>query len=289
MTGFAWVLNLDADFELTRAGYTTSDKLRADLARNGASARALLGPDDVEIAPTTGKRAGAGYIGRAFCPTPRALRQLIAAGAQPEPAPPLAVLRLVNHRHFAHTLAMGLPHQRYAATRPALDAILAIDQEPWLLKRPLTFAGRGQLRPSHPPTPKENSWIDKSLRSDGLLVEPLVVPTCEVSLHGFIWRDGRHALGRICAQSVSPSGVYLRIALATDNTLEPHEREAFTAAATRVATALHAAGYFGPFGIDGYRYTGAWGDGFCALSEINARYTLGFAVGFPRPAHTLVL
>jgi hypothetical protein len=55
------------------------------------------------------------------------------------------------------------------------------------------------------------------------------------------------------------------------------------------ARALFQAGYFGPFGIDGYRYLVDGKAGFCALSEINARYTLGFVTGFPQHPSQLSL
>ena len=57
----------------------------------------------------------------------------------------------------------------------------------------------------------------------------------------------------------------------------------------RVARALASAGYFGPFGIDAHRYELEGKSGFCALSEINARYTMGFVTGFPRPPCELSL
>jgi hypothetical protein len=52
---------------------------------------------------------------------------------------------------------------------------------------------------------------------------------------------------------------------------------------------LVKADYFGPFGIDGYRYTLDGASDFCALGEINARYTLGFVTGFPRHPSQLSL
>jgi hypothetical protein len=54
-----------------------------------------------------------------------------------------------------------------------------------------------------------------------------------------------------------------------------------------VSESLHAAGYFGPFGIDAYRYRSGREHGFCSLSEINARFSMGFVVGFPRPVWEL--
>ena len=48
----------------------------------------------------------------------------------------------------------------------------------------------------------------------------------------------------------------------------------------RIAEALAAEGYFGPFGVDAFTFIGA--DGANSLqprSEINARYSMGFVVG----------
>ena len=59
--------------------------------------------------------------------------------------------------------------------------------------------------------------------------------------------------------------------------LAPAEREALIAGARRVGLALHEAGYFGPYGVDAFR----WRDELDrpqlhALSEVNARYTMGW-------------
>ena len=45
----------------------------------------------------------------------------------------------------------------------------------------------------------------------------------------------------------------------------------------RLAAALRAADYFGPFGIDAFRYRSAQGDVlFNPRCEINARFTMGY-------------
>ena len=106
---------------------------------------------------------------------------------KPEPYPSVEVLRRVNHRRFAFELGGGLPDQHYVEDRRALEAILARGGA-WQLKRPLSFAGRGQLRVFRELSLKEWAWIDASLNDDGLIVEPLVTPTLEVSQHGFVWR-----------------------------------------------------------------------------------------------------
>ncbi|HWZ89832.1 MAG TPA: hypothetical protein VNW92_13310 [Polyangiaceae bacterium] len=289
MTRFGWVLNLDAELELaqTRSSYVPRVKLSAQLAEYGRDSRALLGPSDVLVEP--GKTHPEVLVGRAWCPTPRALAMLAAAGIAPEAHPDARVLRRVNHRLFAHELGGGLREQRYLTERAPIEALLRRAERPWLLKRPLAFAGRGQTRFYGPISDKQWSWLDVSLAQDGLIVEPLVSPSLELSLHGFVWRAGQFELGRVCVQQVSERGVFRGVRLAEPGELSPPEEHALMTQGTRVAEALHAAGYFGPFGIDAYRYTQGAQTGFCALSEINARYTMSFVTGFPRHPSELIL
>ena len=285
---FAWVLNLDAELELLRPNvYVPRVKLQQQLALYGRSSRALLGPEDVLVEPSV--LPGPGFVGRAWCPTPLALAQLSAAGVEPEPHPPASVLRRVNHRLFAFEVGGGLAEQQYFTERAPLEALLRRAERPWLLKRPLAFAGRGQMRFYGPITDKQWSWLDVSLAQDGVIAEPLVRPTLELSLHGFIWHGGRFELGRACVQEVTERGVFRGVRLAAPGDLEPSEQRSLFEQGERVASRLHEAGYFGPFGIDAYRYELAGNIGFCGLSEINARYTMGFAVGFPRHPSQLSL
>jgi hypothetical protein len=279
--GYAWVLNLDAELELARGrpGYVAQRKLLQQLATHGKGAEQLLGPGDVLLVP--GAHVDPHLRGRAWCPTPLALEQLRAAGVQPEPHPDAATLRTVNHRLFAHQLGHGLPEQSYVTSEPQLSDALGRSRWAWLLKRPLAFAGRGQMRVLGPLSDKQRSWIKLSFARDGLLLEPLVTPLLEVSLHGFIRRDGSHLLGRPCTQLVSERGVFRGVRASQPGELSDHELQALSAEGQRVAHALTRAGYFGPFGIDAYRYAREGAIGFCSLSEINARYTLGFVTGFP--------
>jgi hypothetical protein len=214
---------------------------------------------------------------------------MAAAGIEPEPHPAASVLRRVNHRLFAHQAGGGLPLQRYFTERAPLEELLRAAERPWLLKRPLAFAGRGQMRFYGPISEKQWSWLEVSLAQDGLIVEPLVTPTLEVSLHGFVWQTGRFELGRVCVQEVSERGVFRGVRLALPGELDSAECSCLFQKAERVAGLLHEAGYFGPYGIDAYRYRLADAHGFCALGEINARYTMGFAIGFPRQTAELSL
>jgi hypothetical protein len=287
---FAWVLNLDAELELSRLDfeYVPRSKLLQQLALYGQGSRALLGPEDVLLEPGVRPKDG-DFVGRAWCPTPLALSRLAAAGVRAEPHPAPGVLRRVNHRLFAHEVGGGLPEQRYFTERAPLEALLRRAERPWMLKRPLAFAGRGQMRFYGPISDKQWSWLDVSLARDGLIAEPLVSPTLELSLHGFVWQAGHFELGRPCVQEVTDRGVFRGVRLAQSGELDAAESASVLDRGKRAAELLHEAGYFGPFGIDAYRYEVGDARGFCALSEINARYTMGFAIGFPRPSSALSL
>ena len=282
--GFAWVLNLDAELELAQKGYTPRARLLAQLQQYGHDSRRLLGPQDVLLREPQQRLRAADYVGRAWCPTPRALARMQSSGVRPEPHPAAEVLLRVNHRRFAFELGGGLPGQRYLSDRSELAAELRAARSAVLLKRPLAFAGRGQLRVyAHERiTEKEWSWIDGSLHTDGLILEPLVRPTLEFSLHGFVWQNAQRELGAPCVQEVSERGVFRGVRRALAGELNAEEERKLFEQGERVAAALADAGYFGPFGIDGYRYQGCGRVGLCALSEINARYTMGFITGFPR-------
>jgi hypothetical protein len=99
----AWVLNLDADLELASLGaYTPSAALVRTMRPHVEALRAsLLESDDLLVDDATPAGSLRGAVGRAFCPTRRAVTLLRRAGASPEPHPPVEVLRDVNSRRFA--------------------------------------------------------------------------------------------------------------------------------------------------------------------------------------------
>src|SRR5262245_26559172 len=116
----AWVLNLDAEYELASPDAHTPSAATARRMTELVRALApLLGPDDVVLgendvvagealaggAPTTPAQM---WTGRAWCPTPRALLRLKKAGAIPVAAPDFDVLRRVNHRRFNADLGQTL-------------------------------------------------------------------------------------------------------------------------------------------------------------------------------------
>ncbi len=275
----AWVFNLDAEDELAHPGAHTPNgamiaRIESLLPRLGA----LISPGDQILFPGSGEKLKPGLVGRAWCPTRWALAQMERAGVELPPVPSMEVLRTVNHRRFNHDLGQTLPGAGYAENEHELAALLTPNHDTWLLKRPFGYAGRGRrkLRLADR-LPADQSWIDASLRSgEGLQVEPWLERVFDCALHGSLDETGEATFGAPTIQEVDDTGAWQSSRLAHDGELMPIELERLTTEAQRAAEALHQAGYFGPFGLDAYRY-GA--NDFQPRSEINARYSMGWAVG----------
>jgi hypothetical protein len=95
-----------------------------------------------------------------------------------------------------------------------------------------------------------------------------VTITDELSVHA--WQTSRTCVRSIRRQIVDAHGAFVGSALAT--ALSPATERALVDTAERVGSALGAAGYVGPFGVDAFVHAG----GLRTLSEINARYCMGW-------------
>jgi hypothetical protein len=276
VTVVAWVLNLDADHELARPqGYSPSPAVLARSRELAATIEGLLFPGDVMVDDA----AARGLPGRAWCPTPRALELLRRAGAEAPPAPSLEVLRAVNDRRFCAALGQTLPGAAFVDRLEEVgERVAKAAPGGWLLKRSHGFSGTGQRRVrSGGLSEPDRRWAEASLRRGGLQVEPLCEPIVEVSLHGFIGEG--LVIGEPTVQACTAQGAWMKSARATAEALEPSERAALREELERVAAALGEAGYFGPFGVDAYRYRLGVDVRFNPRSEVNARYSMGWAVG----------
>lgn len=190
----------------------------------------------------------------------------------------------MNHRAFSAALRETLPGARFVTTWGEAAALLASPSPSgaWLLKRAFGFAGRGKRRlPPGPVQAADRAWIEASLAPGaGLSIEPLVARTLDVGLHGFLSREGALTLGEATVQEVDAGGIWRGSARAAAGALEPNELRALREAAEESGAALREAGYFGPFGVDAFRWTDAAGEArFNARCEINARYSMGWAIG----------
>jgi hypothetical protein len=287
-TARAWVLNLDADVELAhRTRYEPSRRVR-DAIRAHAErlAAVLLLPGDVLVDDVSTPLSARGLPGVAFCPTPRAVSLLRRAGAEPEPHPSVDVLRAVNSRAFASSLGATLPSAGFVtdveAARVVLDGGAPLG-DGWRVKLAFGMAGRNQRVVRSPPSAGDLAFVARGIAQGGVQIEPNVVIDVEYAIHGVVALDGSHRAGDVVRQRCDARGAWVATERIEAGGLTEVLREALTAELGHVARALHAAGYFGPFGIDAYTYRGT--DGAACLqprSEINARYSMGFVVGFGR-------
>ena len=282
----AWLLNFDAEDELDRgAGHTSSRAVLARFAALAERVHALLGPGDVIVDPaSTTPLPPRTFSGRAWCPTPGARRLLTRASVTLPAAPELSVLRRVNHRRFCADLGQELPGARYVDTMDSVvDTVNTPSHSgPWLLKRPFGFAGRGRRRVrAGALDPGDRAWIEASLASgEGLQIEPWVELAGDVGLHGFLAASGALTLGAPTLQRSDPTGAWLASFRAAPGDLHAAEERALFEATETTAAALRQAGYFGPFGVDAFRWIDVNGARrWNPRGEINARYSMGWAVG----------
>jgi hypothetical protein len=274
----AWVLNLDADLELEKGpGYSRPRVVDERMKALVEEARHLLSADDVLVGEGA---SAAGLEGRAFCMTPLARRALVDAGAVPVAAPPVEVLRRVNHRRFCAELGQELEGATFATSIDAVRAAVADIDSPGgaLLKRPFGFAGRGQRRVRQELTDEDLAWVAASPIAEGVQVEPRVEIIVETSVHGTLVPNGTLARREVAIQRCE-GGVWRGSHAPREGELDDETRARALSEAERVGRALAEAGYFGPFGVDGFVYLDARGERrFQPRSEINARYTMGWSL-----------
>jgi hypothetical protein len=290
-TDFAWVLNLDADLELG-AGQAYAPRKDVKVAMKAHVQRlaiSLLGPGDVLVDESSPSLVARGLRGRAFCPTPRALDALRRAGADPEPHPSVDVLRRVNSRAFAASLGPTMPDAAFVTDLDVARGIL--ERRPsvggaWRVKHAFGMTGRNQRVVRSPPLGESDlSFVRAGLIRGGVQLEPDVAIADEYAIHGLVAQDGSLRIGALVRQRCNSRGAWVsteRIEWSGEPLGDVPARMAEEA--QLVGDALSRAGYFGPFGVDAYCYR----DHQQKLrlqprSEINARYTMGFAVGFSEP------
>lgn len=278
-------MNFDAEVELADPSARTPSRVMIERRRALALRVTGLIPDgdvvvDAALDPPLEAR---GARGRAWCPTPGAIAALTRAGASIEAAPSLAILRRVNHRAFSASLGDTLPGARFATS---IDEVARAIEAPsptskHLIKQALGFAGRGRIVVSGALDDAAARAIQKAIdRDGGVQVEPLVERTDDLAIHGFVDARGHATIGEPTRQRCDDRGAWIASERAARSDLANDEATALAIEARRVARALTEAGYFGPFGVDAFRYRHA--DGTIALrsrSEINARYSMGWAIG----------
>ena len=286
----AWVLNLDAEHELEAAHrYAPTQALRAIVARER---RRLIGnlvaPGDVvlgedELDADDGRAQG--LVGLAWCPTPRAIARLAAAGATVPRSPGLEVLRTANTRAFAVQVRRPLARSSFAKNVAAsLDEVVARLARPatlgWLVRRSFGAAGRGRRRvAAGAPSDADRAWLVASLRLGALVVEPWVEITREYTRSGWVRPGGEVVIAPPCFQATTASGAWIETAAARRGEVPRSDDLRLQESVETAGRALADAGYFGPFGIDAFRYRAGEREELNPLSEINARFTMDWTAG----------
>jgi hypothetical protein len=282
----AWLLNLDADREL-------QDPLRYRPTRRSESAGAwhertadlvarddLVLDDDIHAACAAQNLRPEDCVVQVFCPTPRALARVTALGFAAAPAPALEILRQANDRSFCASVGQTLESAAFVRDMPALERHL---QQPsptgtYVIKRAFSFAGREQRRVQHGVLDASTrGFCARSFaRGEGLQIEPWVQRVADFCRHAYLSRVGALAIGSTREQRIDPLGRFLGVSTGAA-ALTPTEDEKLAAELKLTAAALSALGYFGPFGIDAFRYRGAHGELLWnPRCEINARFTMGY-------------
>jgi len=293
-----WLLNLDAEHELEAArAYAPTKELAAIVARESQRlVGTLVRPGDLVLGseePTDAERARlAGLEGLAWSPTPRALARLRSAGLALAPTPDVPVLRAVNARPFAAAVRAPLARGSFAKDcATTLDEVLALVARPaalgWLVRRTFGAAGRGRRRlHSGRPDAGELAWLVASLRLGPLVVEPWVEVTREYTRSAWLTRAGEVVISAPCFQETTVGGAWTRTERAELALVRREDDQRLEEAVAAAGAALHAAGYFGPFGIDAYRHRSEHGEQLNPLSEINARFTMDWTVAMSEDGRT---
>jgi hypothetical protein len=278
-----WLLNLDAEEELSRGTATTP--ARGELARMQAMSERLRGtlvPAGDLLVGDSGVTAGC--AGVAWCPTPSALVRLARLGATLPPCPDFSVLRAVNHRRWSASRGLSLPGARWVENGADLARVVDAPwpAQGWLLKRAYTFAGRGHLHlraRREVEDPRMEGWIRRALAQGGLLAEPRVTRVQDVARHGWLARDGALTVGALTRAEVDERGQWVASVVCEEDRLSRKEMDAFDEVFHDTAEGLREAGYFGPFGVDGYVWDDDGARRVQPRSDVNARYSMGWAVG----------
>jgi hypothetical protein len=282
-TRIAWWLNLDANLELEAPRrYVRRPQLEARTRALRERMGMLLRPEDVVLEPPTRAAALPGVdLAMAFCPTPSAIQALAACGFAPPPAPPVTLLREVTRRGFApERLGQTLPGARYVRDMSQLEAALRAPcaSGEWLLKRDFSFAGRERRRVRGGQLDASTAGFARRsfARAQGLQVEPYVERAGDFAQHGYLLASGELLLAPALLQHCDARGVWCGSTALPPAALSASELAALADSVRAAGAALHAAGYFGPFGVDAFRYQSAQGLAFQPRSEINPRFTMGF-------------
>lgn len=277
-----WPGSLGSESSVPRADRVTAGRILPwGESRRVVHARALVGADlDAAVHKGQDKPPSLRLVERP--PTEADLETLWSA---PPPSP--NVVARVCHRGFArrlaHDLGLALPDSMLISGLDALRDHIHHwpDDRRWVLKDPLSAAGRGRLWGDGPSLqePLVRAVTKRFRRWPELLFEPWVDRIEDFGVSA--WLDGDTLVWwGLHRQLVDSRGGFQGVELQPSGALPPSWTPEVAAAwrgmVLGVGRALAAEGYRGPFGIDGYSYRRPGGGvAWQTLGEINPRWTFG--------------
>ncbi|NLV31787.1 MAG: hypothetical protein GXY47_11620 [Acidobacteria bacterium] len=188
--------------------------------------------------------------------------------------PPLEAVRAVNNRRFCHEAArghgLGIEGSVLCASAAQARAhIRASRTFPLVLKPEHGNAGIGLVIVG---SPGEADAVDRIYSRPGssAVIEPWVDRSADLSSRMELDRSGRVVALTHHRALVNRAGVYFGNLLLPEDPVLARCRHRMEEGATIVARGLHAAGYFGPAGLDWVVHT-IDGTERCALVDVNAR------------------
>lgn len=280
-----WLLNLEAETELAQPR-TPHDPTR--IARERPELIARLGelvPRGDDVLTQAAGPSLAGKRCMVWSATTSARAVLEARGADLSHLPSAAVVARVSSRAFAaEQLGLLLPGAQLVHSQEAADRALAAGSisGKLLLRKMFGFAGRGRrIAQAGALSESDLNFARKAVNEGGLLIEPYVERTSDVSLHGFCDERGV-VVGEPTVATLNDGGVWQ--ASSRDPSMRSDYVSALREQLLRAADALLAAGYRGPLGIDGFTYVASRDQAqiqpqICARCEVNARYSMAWAIG----------
>lgn len=179
--------------------------------------------------------------------------------------------------------------------RSALEGWPSWTRGRFTLKPRIGASGRGRVAGARErvDTPELRGALPRLARCGGALLEPWLTRLADFSVQLYVAPDGAITLLGTLEQHVSSAGGFRGHSGAVDHRArvvsERREDDALIEAALLIANAAHARGFYGPCGVDAFRFEGASGEELHPAVEFNARFTMGTVlVGLLRRARARV-
>lgn len=278
---YVWVLNPEAELEMTHpGGFTSSKRAREQMAeRRGLYVPLVQGERAYFIHELPRRSPGGPPNALPWCSTPGCLRAARRAGYAVPTAPSREVLTRTLSRRFLVESDLPAPPGRFFLDSGEGLALLqrrVAAGERLRVKRAYGCAGRGHWTLDGPLKPDDEKFLSATLRAGGALVEPELAIERELSMHGLV-ASGAVILGEPCELHVDAFGAPLSVERWSEP--EPELARELRALTERAAELLDGAGYRGPFGLDFLRAQDEGGDTRTYASDWNSRFTLGWSTG----------